>query len=120
MFGKWYEKPLSSNDIGKTGSHQSAVVIPKSDYFNSDFFPHLDATEPNPHARITFLRRDYGSSISARIVYYNNKMRGGSRDEIRITGLGEYLRQMAPNVGDFLRVELESDGNYFVVIRRNI
>lgn len=120
MYGKWFEKSLTSNDIGKTGSHQSAVVISKSEYFASDFFPALDKAAENPSIQIILHRRDFGSAIQARIVYYNNKSRGGSRDEIRVTGLGEYLRQMSPNVGDFLRVELDTNGVYFIGIRRNL
>ena len=119
MYGKWFEKSLSSNDIGKTGSHQAAVVISKSDYFGSDFFPKLATDMENPSVQVTFNRRDFGTPILARIVYYNNKSRGGSRDEIRITGLGDYFRQMSPNVGDFLRVEIDSTGAYFIGIRRN-
>jgi hypothetical protein len=119
MQGSWFEKPLSPNDIGQTGSHQAAVVISKSDYFSSQVFPELEAEKDNPEARVRFLRRDGGPGVDARFVYYNNKNRGGSRDEIRLTGITDFLRQVSPNPGDFLRLEIDSEGRHFISIRRD-
>ena len=118
MHGNWYEKVLSANDAGLTGSHQSAVVIPKVDFFESGFFPELDLDTDNPEVYLSMQRRDGGPVVTARFVYYNNKRVGGTRDEVRLTGLSEFIKSTKPNAGDILRLEKSVDGNYFIAIRR--
>ena len=83
----WYVKRLSANDTQANGSHQAGPYVPKSLLFR--LFPSIDSREAeNP--RVSFVA-DVDSdhvSLSVRAIYYNNKWRGGTRNEARITGWG--------------------------------
>ena len=85
--GYWYVKRLSGNDTQATGSHQAGPYIPNDVAFQ--IFGELNAPEEeNP--RIAF-RASAGSHVHdtvPNIIWYNNQLRGGTRNETRMTGLG--------------------------------
>lgn len=110
------EKILSANDVGLTGSHQAGILIPKQDELLL-FFPALDVTAVNPRVDIT-LTDCYGKEWTFKYIYYNNKYRGGTRNEYRLTGMTAYLRQNNAKVGDTLIFEKQED-DYSVRFRDN-
>ena len=107
------KKSLSANDLGRTGSHQVGVVIPKN-LAMSSFFPTLPYEEVNPRRILTFADSDTGETISVNFIYYNNKRRGKSRDEFRMTGISAYCRSRGAEVGDILEMRLLDDGRRLI------
>ena len=90
----WYVKRLSDNDTQKNRTHQAGVHISKASLFQ--VFPELNQPELNnpdiwfdyfidSHIKSDTLRQ---KPPRARAVWYNNKFRGGTRNECRITNWG--------------------------------
>ena len=50
-------------------------------------------------------------------IYYNNRLRGGTRNEYRLTGMTKYLRQNLMEVGDYVIME-KKDKSYFISTRK--
>ena len=109
------EKKLSDNDLGLTGSHQAGILIPKKKEL-IDFFPSLDKTAINPRRLITF-KDETGYEWKFNYIYYNNRLRGGTRNEDRLTGMTKYLRQNLMEVGDYVIME-KKDKSYFISTRK--
>ncbi len=110
-----FEKTLTANDTGETGSHQAGVLIPKSNAELLAFLPDLDSATKNPSTWITFTGRD-GTSWRFRYIHYNNKLHEetGTRNEYRITGMTRFFKETRAAAGDVLRIsgtptELEID-----------
>lgn len=95
----WYVKRLAGNDTLANGSHQSGFYIPRAVFFR--LFPSLAAhTRDNADAWIDLTvsshpdtSPDTGPDMQhdprpVRVIWYNNKHRGGTRDEVRVTNLG--------------------------------
>jgi hypothetical protein len=90
-FGKpgyvWYAKRLSGNDTLATHSHQAGPYIPKDFLFR--MFPSVQKpAEENPDHRFELYVDSHSDHRTVRAVWYNNKMRGGTRNECRLTGFG--------------------------------
>ena len=83
----WYAKRLSGNDTLANGTNQAGPYIPKEILF--DVFPslnHPDEENPDKHFE---LRVDSHLDVrEIRAVWYNNKFRGGTRNETRLTNFG--------------------------------
>lgn len=83
----WYAKRLAGNDTLATGSHQAGPYIPKQVFFT--VFPSLDRPDiVNPDLRFRLHIDSHPDVREIRAVWYNNKIRGGTRDESRLTGFG--------------------------------
>ena len=83
----WFAKRLSGNDTLANGSHQAGPYIPKNVFFR--LFPSLaDRRKENPDTYFEMVIDSHPDIRKVRIVWYNNKFRGGTRDEVRITNLG--------------------------------
>src|SRR5665647_337211 len=99
-------KVLTPNDLGITGTHQAGIAIPKDPDILA-FFPRLDPTRYNPDCHVAVYTPATGDHWQLRFVYYNSKTHGqGTRNEYRLTGTTQMLRDMGPRVGDsisFLR-----------------
>lgn len=83
----WYAKRLSANDTLATKAHQAGPYIPKEFLF--EIFPSLnrpDVENPDIHFDLYIDSRPDHRDIRA--VWYNNKFRGGTRNETRLTGFG--------------------------------
>jgi len=102
------EKILSANDLGFTGSHQAGMLIPKQEDLLS-FFPTLDPTESNPRVTLHFTDSD-NVCWKFNYIYYNNKFRGGTRNEYRLTSMTAYLRSCNLKPGDAIVLQKE-DGD---------
>lgn len=110
------EKKLSPNDIGLTGSHQAGILVPKRSELLS-FFPTLDANLPNPRMTIRF-NDDLDQTWKFNYIYYNNKLRGGTRNEYRLTSMTAFLRETNAMVDDILVFEKNED-DYFIRLKKS-
>lgn len=104
-----FQKILSANDVGSTGTHQAGILVPKTDTALLGFLPFLSAEAKNPSAYLSCVDR-LGVRFNARFVYYNNSLhdREGTRNEYRLTGLTDFLRRNGAKPGDLL--EISGDG----------
>lgn len=83
----WYVKRLSGNDTLANGSHQAGFYIPKPIFFR--LFPSLEQhTHDNADSWFDLTIDSHPDARNVRVVWYNNKLRGGTRDEVRVTNLG--------------------------------
>ncbi|MCW8952194.1 MAG: type II restriction endonuclease [Rhodospirillales bacterium] len=84
----WYVKRLSANDTLANGSHQAGPYVPKTVLF--DIFPSLNkpaAKDPDAWFDL-HIDSHSGDTRKVRAVWYNNKYRGKTRDEARLTNFG--------------------------------
>lgn len=114
-----FEKYLSRNDIGLSGSHQSGFLIPKANKELISFLPDLAPDEINPSKFVDFFDRE-GIRWRLRYIYYNTKIHGqGTRDEYRITRTSGFMRKHQPNEGDVLVLSKSRNGSYLIdVVKR--
>lgn len=110
------EKILSDNDLGITGSHQAGMLIPKQQEF-LDFFPKLDINGVNPRTYIYFTD-EFEQQWKLNYIYYNNKLRGGTRNEYRLTGMTAYFRYKALKTGDIVVLKKDEEDNYKIDFKR--
>lgn len=83
----WYVKYLSGNDTLANGTHQAGPYVPKDLIFA--LFPSLkEAREENPRAEFGALIDSHNVAVWATVIWYNNRLRGGTRNECRITNWG--------------------------------
>jgi hypothetical protein len=83
----WYVKRLSGNDTLATQAHQAGPYIPKEFLFR--LFPELNQPEAeNPDLTFPLSIDSHGDIREIRAVWYNNRLRGGTRNETRLTGFG--------------------------------
>lgn len=109
------EKILSANDLGLTGSHQAGMLIPKQEELLA-FFPTLDPDQANPRATLHFTDGD-NCCWKFNFIYYNNKLRGGTRNEYRLTSMTAYLRSCNLKPGDVIILQ-KDNGDYTIRYRR--
>ena len=110
------EKKLSRNDLGLTGAHQAGMLVPKQKEFLS-FFPELDPMDNNPRVKLSMESSD-GLFWKFNYIYYNNKLRGGTRNEYRLTGMTRYLKSNNLKPNDTLIIE-KNDGAYYISYKRD-
>jgi hypothetical protein len=83
----WYVKRLSANDTLANGAHQAGPYIPKGFLF--EIFPSLNRPQTeNPDKWFWLAVDSHSDGREVRAVWYNNKNRGRSRDEARLTNFG--------------------------------
>lgn len=83
----WFAKRLSGNDTLANGAHQGGPYIPKDFLF--EVFPALNRPQDeNPDINFDFYIDSHADHRKVRAVWYNNKIRGGTRNETRLTGFG--------------------------------
>ena len=111
------EKILSDNDLGITGSHQAGMLIPKKQEF-LDFFPKLDINGVNPRTYIYFTD-EFGQQWKLNFIYYNNKLRGGTRNEYRLTGMTAFFRYKALKRGDTVVLKKDEEENYIIDFKKD-
>jgi hypothetical protein len=112
-------KTLSANDVGKTGSHQAGITVPKQGDLLA-FFPALDPATLNPDAWI-HCTDDDGEVWKLRYVYYNNRLHvpDGTRNEYRSTHLTTFLRRQGAQIGDLLTFRTtDISGHYLISFQR--
>lgn len=83
----WYVKRLTANDTLATGAHQAGPYIPKEFLF--EVFPSLNRPEvENPDKWFQLRIDSHPDARKVRAVWYNNRLRGGTRNEARLTNFG--------------------------------
>ncbi|PKQ09200.1 MAG: type II restriction endonuclease [Alphaproteobacteria bacterium HGW-Alphaproteobacteria-12] len=83
----WYVKRLSGNDTLANKSHQAGPYVPKPVLF--ELFPDLNQPErTDPDCWFDLYVDSHSDFRTVRAVWYNNKYRGGTRDEARLTNFG--------------------------------
>ena len=83
----WYIKRLSGNDTLANGSHQAGPYLTQGALFH--LFPRMRGqTDANQECWIDCHIESHGENREVRVVWYNNKYRGGTRNESRITNFG--------------------------------
>jgi EcoRII C terminal/Restriction endonuclease EcoRII, N-terminal len=83
----WYAKRLSANDTLANNTHQAGPYIPKDFLFR--IFPSLNKPEAeNPDFHFDLYIDSHTDHRRVRAVWYNNKLRDGTRNEARLTGFG--------------------------------
>jgi hypothetical protein len=93
-------KDLTPNDLGRTGSHQAGLHVPKA---FAHVFPTLREDELNPSSILNVEFRD--CKFAWRYIHYNSKVFGsGTRDEYRLTRVTPFLRMSGARVGDTLEL----------------
>jgi hypothetical protein len=109
------EKILSSNDLGINGTHQAGILIPKRREILS-FFPELDKYAINPRVVLYFVDNS-GQTWKFNFIYYNNKFRGGTRNEYRLTGMTTFFKYANLKLGDSIILE-QRDNDYSIKYKR--
>ena len=112
---QWFEKILSANDVGKTGSHQAGIHLKKSVAESLCTFQRL---EKNPRTIIRCTDPD-DNFWDFTIIHYNNKFFGGTRNEFRMTHLSGFFRKWDCSEGETLRIGKDSSGIFYVEIIKN-
>lgn len=97
-------KVLTPNDLGQNGTHQAGICVPRKAAL-LDLFPRLNPELKNPRAILRMTTERTGDEWEFHYIYYNNKFFGGTRNEYRLTGTTQFLRQARATVGDELAFE---------------
>jgi hypothetical protein len=83
----WLVKRLAGNDTLATKAHQAGPYIPKEFLF--EIFPDLNRRDlVNPDRTIQLYVDSHPDAREIRAVWYNNKFRGRTRNEARLTRFG--------------------------------
>lgn len=83
----WFAKRLSGNDTVANGSHQAGPYIPRD--LLLELIPDLNKPKTkNPKFKFDLFTASHGEHCRAKAIWYNNKLRGGTRNETRVTNLG--------------------------------
>ena len=83
----WYLKRLSARDTLGVNAHRGGTYMPRDFLFH--VFPSLNRPEAeNPDVRFDLRIDSHPYDRNVRAVWYNNRLRGGTRDEARLTNLG--------------------------------
>ena len=113
-----FEKSLTANDTGESGTHQAGIHIPKREYELIQFLPYLDPAVKNPDAWIDFWD-DFGRSWKFRYIYYNNKLhdKTGTRNEYRLTHTTRFFQSVGARSGDTLTLtKCDATGRYLISV----
>lgn len=82
-----YVKRLSGNDTRANGAHQAGPYFPRHVLF--ELFPDLEQKHAlNPRVKFDLSIDSHDTHTSATAIWYNNKLFGRTRNEVRITKLG--------------------------------
>lgn len=83
----WYVKRLSANDTLANRAHQAGPYIPR--HFLFEMFPELNRPDAeNPDVWFDLYIDSHADHRQVRAIWYNNRMRGGTRNEARLTNFG--------------------------------
>ena len=83
----WYVKRLSGNDTLANGSHQAGPYVPRELILT--LFPSMAVSDAhNPDRRFELRVDSHADVRQVRAIWYNNRLRGGTRNEARLTNFG--------------------------------
>jgi len=82
-----FAKRLAGNDTLLTGAHQAGPYLSKAFLFA--VLPELEQPgEKNPRVVLPARIESHGDQRKAKAIWYNGKLHGGTRNEVRLTGFG--------------------------------
>lgn len=82
-----FAKRLAGNDTLLTRAHQAGPYLPKAVLFA--VLPELDRPDTkNPRVELLARIESHGDQQEVNAIWYNEKLRGGTRNEARLTGFG--------------------------------
>jgi hypothetical protein len=116
-----FQKILSPNDTGESGSHQAGIAIPKRPRELVEFLPKLDPSEKNPDVWIDFLDEE-NNVWKMRYIYYNNRLHDpkGTRNEYRLTHVSEFLKSHHGRAGDVLIIYKDNSSSFYrIALEKN-
>ena len=106
-------KSLTANDLGRTGSHQVGIHVPK---LLAPRLPGLDLSIANPECWLE-VETAFGA-MEWRYIYYNKKQFGtGTRDEYRLLHTTGFIARSRAGIGDVLEIIRTGDRSLKVAIR---
>lgn len=106
-------KSLTANDLGRTGSHQVGIHVPKG---LAPRLPGLDRSVANPECWLE-VETAFGA-MKWRYIYYNKKQFGtGTRDEYRLLRTTGFIALSRASMGDVLEIIKTGDRSLKVAIR---
>lgn len=83
----WYVKRLSGNDTLANKTHQAGPYVPKEFLFS--VFPSINRPDSeNPDVWFDLYIDSHADHRRVRAVWYNNRLRQGTRNEARLTNFG--------------------------------
>lgn len=103
-----FAKILSANDLGLTGSHQAGITVPKRSPL-ADLIPVEVHPTENPRLELHPVCSNLSRTVTLTLIYYNNVLRGGTRNEFRLTGISWLRNDLGAQVGDVLEFYLEAN-----------
>ncbi|MBZ0135006.1 MAG: type II restriction endonuclease [Planctomycetes bacterium] len=110
---RWVLKRLSGNDTGRTGSHGAGPYLPKHLLF--ELFPEIaDRTVENPDVYVSAAIDSHAAATrEVRVIWYNNAVRGGTRNEARVTGWGGAASPLldTENTGALVCIAVQKEGD---------
>lgn len=111
-----FQKILTANDVGATGSHQAGMHIPKSKNAFLNFLPYLQAEKRNPDNWFKCLDKE-GNVWKFRFIYYNNKHHdlNGTRDEFRLTNMTRFFKHFNAMENDLFQISKEEKEEYYKI-----
>lgn len=93
-------KSLTKNDLGNTGAHQAGIHVPRK-VLSLGIFPLLNTSTKNPRSEIVVVDEER-KKWKINLIYYNNKFFGGTRNEVRLTGILSFLKAKAAMPKDII------------------
>ena len=111
-----FQKVLSANDTGETGSHQAGIAIPKKNSELLEFLGPLDSAVKNPRKKLS-CTDETGQIQELQFIHYNNKLHdpNGTRNEYRLTHLTNFLRMRGAESGDIFEISRSEIDQIFVI-----
>jgi EcoRII C terminal/Restriction endonuclease EcoRII, N-terminal len=82
----WFVKRLSGNDTLLNRSHQAGLYIPRPVAFH--LFPSMQPSKVDPRSQFDASIDSHNAEATPTAIWYNNKLRGKTRNECRITSWG--------------------------------
>jgi len=102
-----FGKILAPNDLGLTGSHQAGLFVPKRCELVTLIQDEAWLDE-NPRVQLEPFCRELDHHVTCSLIYYNNRLRGGTRDEFRLTGITWLRNSLIAKPGDILEFTLDN------------
>lgn len=120
---KSISKVLTKTDAHKGNSHEFGVAFPKKviEYaIKAEILPELSKDIKNPIMKLHFIDETNEEWVFTYIFYNSfyseNKQKG--KKEYRLAAMTKYIKKMAPNEGDVIKLSIDDNGLRHVEIQK--
>ena len=109
-----FQKILTANDVGLTGSHQAGMHVPKKNTSFIKFLPSLDVSKKNPSSFFDCLDIE-NNYWQFRFIYYNNKFHDerGTRDEYRLTSTTKFFKYFYATENEIFQISKKEEEVFY-------